>query len=195
MFKKNFEKAEKLYFYDNLMDKLILRFVPAFVYPNHLTLFRFIATPIVVYLMISKQYYIGMIAFLIVAFSDAVDGSLARVRNQVTDWGRIYDPVADKVLISSMVFVIVFRYIDPLTSYLIMGLEIVIIFVAWVRLKLGKRVQANIWGKIKMCLQVLGVLILLLSIVFNIAELLPFASGVLYTAIAFALVSLLTYGI
>ena len=46
-----------------------------------------------------------------------------------------------------------------------------------------------------MCLQVLGVSILLISIVFNWATLLPFASGVLYLAIAFAIVSLLSYGI
>jgi hypothetical protein len=46
-----------------------------------------------------------------------------------------------------------------------------------------------------MILQVLGVSILLLSIIFNLAALLPFASGVLYLAIAFAIVSLLTYGI
>ncbi|MCK4553539.1 hypothetical protein KAU19_01070, partial [Candidatus Parcubacteria bacterium] len=59
----------------------------------------------------------------------------------------------------------------------------------------GIKIQANVWGKIKMNLQVAGVVILLLSIVFNWAALLPFASGVLYLAIAFAIVSLLTYGI
>ncbi len=195
MFKKDFEKREKLFWHDKILNKILIRFIPLTVLPNHITMFRFLATPIVVYLMISKQYQIGMISFLIVSFSDMVDGTLARMRNQITPWGKIYDPVADKVLIGSMVFVIVFRYIDPLTSYLIMGIEIVIIFIAWFRLKKGIKVQANIWGKIKMCLQVLGVLILLLSINLDIAQLLPFASGVLYIAIAFALVSLLTYGI
>ncbi len=195
MFKKNFEKSERLFWHDKILDKILIRFIPLSVLPNHITMFRFLATPVVVYLMISKQYQIGIIAFLIVAFSDMVDGTLARLRSQITTWGKIYDPVADKVLIGSMVFIIVYRYIDPITSYLIMGIEAVIIFVAWFRLKKGIKVQANIWGKIKMCLQVLGVLILLLSINLNIAELLPFASGVLYIAIAFALVSLLTYGI
>ncbi|MCK5416597.1 CDP-alcohol phosphatidyltransferase family protein [Candidatus Parcubacteria bacterium] len=195
MFKKDFEKTDKLFWHDKLMSKTFLKLIPKKIYPNHITMFRFLTTPIVVYLMISKQYQVGMIAFLIVAFSDALDGSLARVRNQITTWGKIYDPVADKILISSMVFIIVFKYIDPLTAYLIISIEVIIIFVAWFRLKKGYKVQANIWGKIKMCLQVLGVFVLLLAIVFNIAELFPFASGTLYLAIAFAIVSLLTYGI
>ncbi len=153
------------------------------------------ATPFVALLMFYEHYYIGLAAFLLVAFTDAIDGSMARTRNQITDWGKIYDPLADKILIASMVFIIVLRYIDFWTAIIIIGLEIIIIFTAWIRKRNGKSVQANWWGKIKMMLQVLGVVILLLSIVFNWQSLLPLASGVLYLAIAFAIVSLLTYGI
>jgi len=131
----------------------------------------------------------------LVAFTDALDGSMARTRNQITEWGKIYDPLADKILIASMVFIIVLRYIDFWTAIIIIGLEIIIIFTAWIRMKKGIKIQANLWGKIKMWLQVIGVVVLLLSIIFNWAALLPFASGVLYLAIAFAIVSLLTYGI
>ena len=145
--------------------------------------------------MATQRYVIGFVAFLLIAFTDALDGSIARTRNQITKWGRIYDPVADKILIGSMVFIIVLKYLDPLVAYLIVVIEIIIIIVAWVRLRFGFKVEANIWGKIKMNLQVLGVSILLLSVIFDWAELLPFASGSLYIAIAFAIVSLLTYGI
>ena len=107
----------------------------------------------------------------------------------------VYDPLADKILIASMVFIIILRYIDFWTSIGIVGMEIIIIFVAWIRKIKGYKVEANVWGKIKMGLQNIGVTILLLSIIFNWAALLPFASGVLYLAIAFAIVSLLSYGI
>ena len=117
------------------------------------------------------------------------------MRNQITEWGKVYDPLADKILIGSMVFIIVLRYIDFWTSMIIIGLEIIIIGAAWVRKMEGRVVQSNLWGKIKMGLQVVGVSILLLSIIFNCASLIPFASGTLYLAIAFAVVSLLTYGI
>lgn len=190
-----FQKAERLYWHDNLMAKTVLRLIPKSIHPNHITVFRFVATPFVILLMLYEHYSIGLIYFLAVAFTDAIDGSLARTRNQITEWGKIYDPVADKILIGSMVFIIVLEYIDFWTSIIIVGLEILIIAIAWFRMHKGIKMEANIWGKIKMILQVLGVTILLLSIVFNLAAFLPLASGVLYLAIAFAIVSLLTYGI
>ncbi len=191
----NFQNAEKLVWYDKPIAKIFLKLFPKCVLPNHITVFRFMATPAVVILMLYERYYIGLFAFLIVAFTDALDGAMARTRNQITEWGKIYDPLADKILIGSMVFIIVLRYIDFWTAMIIIGLEFIIILTAWIRMKKGIKIQANVWGKIKMNLQVAGVVILLLSIVFNWGALLPFASGVLYLAIAFAIVSLLTYGI
>ena len=195
MVNTNFEQAEEIYWHDKILAKTVLKFFPKFILPNHITVFRFIATPVVAVLVSYEQYYIGLIAFLIVAFTDALDGAMARTRNQITEWGKIYDPLADKILIGSMVFIIVLRYIDFWTAIIIIGLEFIIILTAWIRMRIGAKVQANLWGKIKMHLQVIGVVILLLSIIFNWAALLPFASGVLYLAIAFAIVSLLTYGI
>lgn len=192
---KNYQKAERLFFHDPLMAKTILKLIPNSITPNQITLFRFIATPIVLTLMLNNHYLIGLFSFLFVAFTDAIDGSMARTRNKITEWGKIYDPLADKVLVGSMVFAIVLRYIDLWTATVIVGLEIIIIITAWIRMVKGYKVQANIWGKIKMMLQVAGVALLLFAIIFDLATLLPFASGTLYLAIAFAIVSLLTYGI
>ncbi len=94
-----------------------------------------------------------------------------------------------------MVFIIVLRYIDWGTAMLIVGIEAVVVCLAWIRKREGGKVEANIWGKIKMVLQVAGVSVLLLAIIFNWASLVPIASGTLYLAIAFAVVSLLTQGI
>lgn len=190
-----YQKAERFYWHDRILEKTILRLFPKSVRPNHLTAARFLLTPVVVILMLDERYYIGLYAFLIVAFTDALDGSMARTRGQITEWGKAYDPLADKILIGSMVFIIVLRYIDFWTALVIILLEIIIIMTAWVRKRKGAEIQANIWGKVKMILQTLGVVILLAAIIFNWASLLPFASGVLYLAIAFAVVSLLTYGI
>jgi len=177
------------------MAATVLKLIPSWILPYHVTMLRFLATPLVVVLMLKENYLWGLLAFLVVAFTDAVDGSLARIRNQITDWGKIYDPLADKILIGSMVFIIVLRYIDLWTAMLIMTIEIAIIAAGWIRKRHGLVIQANIWGKIKMLLQVLGVVMLLLSIIFNIEQILPFAHGTFYLAIAFAVVSLLTYGI
>jgi len=191
----NFQPADKIFWHDKILAKTVLKLFPRRILPNHLTVFRFLTTPIVAFLMFYEHYYIGLMAFLVVAFTDALDGSMARARNQITEWGKIYDPLADKILIGSMVFIIVLRYIDFWTAMIIIGIEFIIILVAWVRKAKGAKIQSNIWGKVKMCLQVTGVVILLSAIVFNWGALLPLASGVLYLAIAFAIVSLLTYGI
>jgi len=195
MLDTNYQKAEKLYFHDKLMAATVLKFFPSGIKPNHVTVFRFLATPLVAYLMFFDHYSVGLIIFLLVSFSDAIDGSMARTRNEITNWGKVYDPLADKVLIGSVVFTIVLRYIDFWTAMIIVFLEIIIITIAWYRKKKGRIIESNFWGKVKMILQVFGVVILLFSIVFNWQELIPLASEVLYLAIAFAIVSLLSYGI
>ncbi len=195
MLDKNFLKAEKIFPHDKLMEKTVLKLVPKRVYPNHFTLFRFITAPLVGVLMLYEHYFIGLLVFLLVSFTDAIDGSLARTRDQITRWGKVYDPLADKILISIMVFIIVLRYIDIWTAGIIIAMEAVIIVVAWSRKHQGGEIQSNIRGQIKMGLQVLGVVILLFAIIFEWGALLPLASGALYLAIAFAVVSLLTYGI
>jgi len=192
---KQYFKAERIFWHDKILAATFLKLFPKLVKPNHLTMFRFLTTPFVVLLMLYGSYKVGLLVFLVVAFTDALDGSMARTRGQITQWGRIYDPLADKVLIASMVFTIVLRYIDLWAALLIVFLEFFIIAVAWWRKHKGQYIEANIWGKIKMNLQVLGVVILLLSIIFNVEALLPFSAGVFYLAIAFAVVSLLTYGI
>lgn len=195
MFDSNYETSDKLFFHDKLMRATVLKLIPQGILPNHFTFLRMLATPVVAILMFYHHYTVALVAFLLVAFTDTIDGSLARTRNQITNWGRIYDPLADKILVGCAVFIIVLRYIDIWTAFLIVGIEVVIVAVAWWRKKEGARIQSNIWGKIKMILQVAGVAILLLSVVFGWAEILPLASGTLYLAIAFAVVSLLSYGI
>ena len=191
----NFQPADKIFWHDRILAKTFLKLFPKKVEPNHITVFRFLATPIVAILMFYGHYSIGLISFLIVAFTDVLDGSMARVRSQITDWGKVYDPLADKILIGSMVFIIVLRYIDFWPAIIIISLESIIILVAFIRKERGIEIQANIWGKVKMFLEVVCVVILLLSIIFDWAALLPIASGTLYLAAAFAIVSLLSYGI
>ena len=190
-----FQKAKKVCLHDRIFAATILRLIPVWMHPNHFTIFRFIATPVIILLLYLNYYTIGFWAFLIAAFSDAIDGSLARTRNQVTEWGKIYDPLADKILIASMIFIIVLQTLGFWTSIVIIGLEVIIVIAAWMRKMEGRVVQANVWGKIKMILQVAGVSVLLLVIMYNWLVLLPFASGMLYLAIIFAVISLLTHGI
>lgn len=191
---KSYQPAEKVLFHDKIWAATILKLFPAAVKPNHLTMFRFLATPLVVLFVYYGYYQIGLGAFIIVALTDTWDGSLARTRNQITEWGKTYDSLADRILIGAMIFTIVLRYIDFWAAMLIIGLEIVVVPAAWWHRHRGMEVKANVWGKIKMVLQVVGVAGLLLAIVFNIEALLPFSKGVFYLAIAFSVMSLWAHG-
>ena len=72
--------------------------------PNQLTILRIILTPIFLYLFLSKNpllIQISLGVFLVAALTDWYDGWLARKFNYITDWGKFWDPLADKILTST----------------------------------------------------------------------------------------------
>lgn len=142
----------------------------------------------------TQQYSIGVPFFLLVAFTDALDGSLARVRKQITEWGTFYDPVADKLLIGSVVLLIVIQHVNPWFGFVIIALEVLIILGGFLRRIDGKLVTANVFGKTKMVLQVVGVMALLIAVWLGVDLFIPFSIGTLSLAIVFAIISLFTYG-
>ncbi len=184
----------------SLMDKLLAKvFLPLFpkqIKPNHISVARIFLTPFVVWLFWQESYLWGGVLFLLAAFTDALDGTMARTRNQITDFGKMLDPLADKLLVCSVVYILVLKYLDVYTAWVVIVLELIIIAAALIKYKRGDHhMQANSWGKIKMILQVLGVAVLLLSIIFNIEHLLPVSKGTFYLAIVFGILSLFTSSI
>ena len=72
--------------------------------PNQLTILRIILTPVFLYLFLSKDPFliqVSLIVFFIAALTDWYDGWLARKFNYITDWGKFWDPLADKILTST----------------------------------------------------------------------------------------------
>lgn len=180
---------------DYLLKYTILPLIPAWVKPNQVTVFRFLATPLVVWLIATERYGVGIPVFLLVAFSDAIDGAMARIRKQITPWGTLYDPVADKLLIGSLIFVVVLKHVNPILGWTIIALEATFIIAGYFRLKKGVISSANIWGKIKMAMEVAGVTLLLFAVHSRTDLLVDISSGTLVLAVIFALVSLVTHGI
>lgn len=179
---------------DKILAKTLLPLIPRFVTPNSVTWFRFVSIPFVAYLLVSEQYVPGLALFLISAFSDAVDGSLARTRNQVTEWGKMYDPFADKLLIGVATVILVSRFLNIYLAATIIGLELFLLVGALYRKRTqGIPIEAEISGKVKMVLQSLGIGALLVSIIFNIPAFLTIAGYLLYLAIVFAIISLVVY--
>ena len=74
------------------------------VLPNQLTVLRIILTPIFFVLFLSDSIFnkqLAFVIFLIAAITDWYDGWLARKFNYITNWGRVWDPLADKILTSA----------------------------------------------------------------------------------------------
>jgi len=185
----------RLFAHDRVMAKTILPLVPRWVHPNHVTILRMVLTPFVLFALWLEAWPIALPLFLVTALTDALDGSLARVRKQITLWGTVADPAADKILIGSVVILFVAREINPIFAALIVVVELVIVLSALYRRSHGVYASANEFGKIKMCLQVTGVSLLLLARLLGFQLAVPFALGTLGLAIVFALVSLVTYGL
>jgi cardiolipin synthase (CMP-forming) len=73
-----------------------------FTAPNQLTLLRMIFVPFIVIQLVDSRYLSALVLFVIAGFSDGLDGLLARKLHQQTLLGQYLDPIADKLLLSTM---------------------------------------------------------------------------------------------
>lgn len=191
-----YQPAEEVHIHDRFLEKTLIRFLPAGITPNKITLLRILLSPVVYFFVLYYHYKVGFFLFLCVAFTDAVDGSMARTRNQVTKFGMLFDPLADKLLIGSMVFLLVFRYFGVWLGISILTVEIVFILSAlWVRVKFKTVRMANIWGKIKMLSQVIAMSLTMIAILSDQTSLLTVAYWFFGVSIGFAVLSLFRHGI
>ena len=186
----------RVYFHDRLLKRTLLRFVPHDVKPNHLTILRALLIPFVLYYLWLERWEVVVPLFLFTAFTDVLAGSLPRTRQQITMWGTVADPIADKFLIGSVVLLFVAREINIVFAAIIVILELLIVLTAVIKKKRGKQYfSANWYGKVKMFFQCVGVTALLIARWSGIDLFVPFSVGTLSVAIAFAIMSLYTYGL
>lgn len=165
--------------------------------PNALTLARIFLVPFVVVVLLTKQMhnwaFWGTALFLAAAFTDLLDGYLARRRKQVTTLGRLLDPIADKLLISSALISLVQLRIAPAWMVvIIIGREFAVSGLRSIAAHEGFSIDVSTLGKGKMVAQVAAVAGLILGQamggwVFKIGHIL------LWSVVFFALISMVQY--
>jgi CDP-diacylglycerol--glycerol-3-phosphate 3-phosphatidyltransferase len=176
---------------DRFMEKTFLKLIPYSVTPNQVTYLRFALTPIVGWLFYKEIYDWGLVLFLLTMLTDALDGAMARTRDQITDLGKIIDPVADKLAIATVAVLLIVKFLNPLIAWLIVIVDVLIMVMGgYKKYILGKTIQAEIFGKLKLIIQVVGIGILLLFALLGWGWLLILAKVVLYLAIFLAIISL-----
>jgi CDP-diacylglycerol--glycerol-3-phosphate 3-phosphatidyltransferase len=189
-----YQKAKKVTRSDKFLAATFLKLLPSWVTPNHLTIFRFLSIPFVLLLLVGEEYIFAMILFVISAFSDALDGALARTQDKITNWGKLFDPLADKLLIGTTAVILIPKFLSIWLAFSIIFIELVIVLGAYYKKRYqGVTVQSEKFGKIKMIFQSVGVSILFVYMIFPISILLLTAQYVLYAAVAFAFVQMLIY--
>ncbi|MBS3812063.1 MAG: CDP-diacylglycerol--glycerol-3-phosphate 3-phosphatidyltransferase [Halanaerobiales bacterium] len=132
--------------------------------PNKLTMIRIILIPIfIIFLLLRKQIpgaeVFSLAVFILAAITDSLDGYMARKHKMVTKFGKIVDPVADKLLISAALITFVsLNEISIWAAILIIGREFAVTGLRIIAAKDGVIISASIWGKIKTTIQITAVI-------------------------------------
>jgi cardiolipin synthase len=99
--------------------------------PNLLTIARICLAPFLVSAVLEGKFLIGFVLFIVAGVSDALDGTLARVLQQRTVLGQYLDPVADKLLLSTLFLVLTHMNLIPIrVTALVFGRDLAILVVA-----------------------------------------------------------------
>ncbi len=100
--------------------------------------------------MVSLKYIIAGIIFLVASVSDFLDGYIARSRNMVTDFGKVTDAIADKILVNGVLIILAYeRFIPVVIPVIIITRDIIVDTCKMMSGNKGKVVAASIAGKIK----------------------------------------------
>ncbi len=163
--------------------------------PNSLTLSRILLIPVFVYLFsepTDERALAAALVFATAALTDLLDGYVARRRGQITNLGKLLDPVADKLLVAAgLVLLVQEQRVEVWLVIAIIAREIIVTGARAVAARDGLIIEADSLGKIKVVSQIIGILLLILQGVLE----LPFASlhdlgtWFLWAALFFAIVS------
>ena len=167
--------------------------------PNRLTIFRMVLVPLMVAAFSFEgwlpgwNYYAAAI-FFIADMTDILDGYIARKHNLVTNFGKLMDPIADKLLFCAAFIMMTYNgMLNPILCIIFVGREIIVSGFRLVTANSGKVIAANWLGKLKSGLQVVAILATLLgNPIFSIWDF-PFDFGLMATAAVFTVWSAIDY--
>lgn len=126
--------------------------------PNQLTLFRIAAVPIIIILLLFPNRictFIAAMVFSVAAITDYLDGFYARKRNLVTTLGKVMDPVADKLLVSSaFIMLAALDWVPAWMVCIIIGRELAVTGLRNIIAEKGEDLSASNLGKYKTGFQI-----------------------------------------
>ena len=162
--------------------------------PNFLTITRLIVTPLVIYLGISNKIISLIIVATFIALTDFLDGRIARKYNLITDFGKLLDAIADKVLVNSVLIILASQgFIHPIIPVVIIVRDSIVNSIKMIAGSKGNVVAAIKSGKIKTaCLMTGIVLTLFYNLPFELFNI-KVADALLVIACIFSISSAIQY--
>lgn len=136
--------------------------------PNKLTLLRVIMVPIFIWAITSRFYIAAIVIFALASLTDQLDGHLARKYNQVTTFGKLMDPLADKILTISALVCFLEIEVDFVNSWMVMIIIARELIVTGIRqLAMGENtvIAASQWGKAKTVSQMAAIIAVMLDLI------------------------------
>ena len=151
-------------FTDNLVRRALLRLFPRSTRPNSLTFARLAFVPLLLLLFYLDLRWWALGVFVVAVCTDFIDGALARTRNQITPAGTLLDPLADKLLVVTVLAWIGYKYLVVQIMLAFIVLELVVSLIGGsILLRTGDSRSANAFGKIKMVIQSVALFFFILS--------------------------------
>jgi cardiolipin synthase (CMP-forming) len=164
--------------------------------PNLLTLLRICIAPFLVVAIIQSEFVLAFALFVAAGFTDALDGFLARVLKQRSMLGQYLDPVADKLLLSTLFLVLMSKQLIPASvTVLVFGRDVGILLVSAILYAAAGRREfsPSVFGKANTLAQVTAVAAVLLHQVTAVQWVAALRTGALYATIVLTIASGLHY--
>jgi CDP-diacylglycerol--glycerol-3-phosphate 3-phosphatidyltransferase len=158
--------------------------------PNILSFFRILLIPFIIFFIFnsdSKSSIWAFLLFLIAAFTDYLDGFIARTTDSITEFGKRLDPIADRLLIiSSLIGLLMIERISLIGTIIVVARDIFTAIGYLFLMTKGKYLAVSIFGKI-------STLVLMISIATLLLKLHPYDIYIFYTACCLSLLSGIDY--
>lgn len=163
--------------------------------PNKLTILRVCLIPFFVVFLLAEIFgaaddWIALFIFIVASLTDMLDGKIARKYNLVTNFGKLMDPLADKLLVSAAL--ICLNAMDRLAAWVVIVIisrEFIISGLRQIASDNGIVIAASYWGKYKTTFQIIMICLLIV----NIEALSILTTVVTWIAIALTIISMVDY--
>ena len=125
--------------------------------PNKLTMGRIFAIPVFIVVFLMGYRYVATVIFILAAITDMLDGKIARKYNLVTNFGKLMDPLADKLLVCSVLVMLVqLTWVPAWVAIIIICRDLMVTGLRAVAADQGTVIAADKYGKAKTVLQLVA---------------------------------------